>query len=615
MANRTFHPADYIIFAAMLIISAGIGVFHAFSGGRQSTNREFLMANRQMRSLPVALSVLASFFSASTLLGTPAEIYQYGTQYWMSVFGAMLAPLTGALLFGPMFFNLKIVSVFEYLELRFNSKSVRLFGATLFLVRATLGMGIVLYGPSTALSAVTNFPVWAIILMVGGVCTFYTTLGGMRAVIWTDVFQTLVMLVGMIAVFIQGSIQIGGLSEMWKIAYDGDRIEFFNFDTNPQVRHTFWSLVVGIYFVWLPPYTVDQQMVQRFSSAKSLKDAKFALLCNLPGMLILITLCSLVGVVLYANYATCDPLKNNDIENANQLLPYFVMEIFSDLPGLPGLFVACIFSGALSSVSSMLNSLAAVTWEDFLKLKLDKVDEAMATKITKALAVVFGCLGVGMAFVVEQMGGTVLQASLTFNGAIGAPLVGVFILGACFTRANWIGALAGGILGFIFPIWLGIGKYVRQPQNFRLPTNTMNCSDENMTSTPYLNTTLSFMSTTSSAIDLEFATSNGTITSSTELTGLDKLYGVSYLWFSAIGILTVVVIGLVVSWVTGTAEENEVADNLQLHFWRRIYQAVIPHRFKNKGSETEEEITGIGGEHDRELTKDYACVDDVTTSL
>lgn len=610
MEKKTFHPADYVVFAAMLVISAGIGVFHAVSGGKQSTTREFLMANRQMASLPVALSVLASFFSASTLLGTPAEIYQYGTQYWMSVFGAMMAPLTGALLFGPMFFNLKIVSVFEYLEIRFHSKSVRLFGATLFLLRATLGMGIVLYGPSTALSAVTNFPVWAIILMVGGVCTFYTTLGGMKAVIWTDVFQTIVMLAGMIAVLIQGSSQIGGMNEVWRIAYDNHRIEFFNFDPNPQVRHTFWSLIIGIYFVWLPPYTVDQQMVQRFSSAKSLKDAKFALLCNVPGMLILITLCSLVGVVLYANYATCDPLKNKDIANANQLLPYFVMEIFADLPGLAGLFVACIFSGALSSVSSMLNSLAAVTWEDFLKPRMSTVDETTATRITKALAVVFGCLGVGMAFVVEQMGGTVLQASLTFNGAIGAPLVGVFILGACFTRANWIGALVGGTIGFVFPIWLGIGKYVRHPQDFKLATSVTNCSIENQTwATTFPNSTFRSQSTLPPATitSPESVTFNTSSLVPTELTGLDKLYGVSYLWFSAIGILTVVVIGLLVSWITGKGED-EVDDNLQLHFWKRLY-GVISSRSDRKSGENNEI------EDDNKSQNSYTRVEDITTSL
>lgn len=113
MEENKFQLADYIIFGVMLLISVGIGVFYACAGGKQQTNREFLMADRSMRSLPVALSVLASFFSASTLLGTPAEVYVYGIQYWISVFGAILAPLTGAFLFGPMFFKLKLVSVYE----------------------------------------------------------------------------------------------------------------------------------------------------------------------------------------------------------------------------------------------------------------------------------------------------------------------------------------------------------------------------------------------------------------------------------------------------------------------------------------------------------------------
>ena len=113
MEKITFHIADYVVFGLMLLVSSGIGIFYACAGGKQKSTNEFLMANRSMRSLPVALSVLASFFSASTLLGTPAEIYEYGVQYWISVFGAILAPISGALLFGPMFSKLKLVSVFE----------------------------------------------------------------------------------------------------------------------------------------------------------------------------------------------------------------------------------------------------------------------------------------------------------------------------------------------------------------------------------------------------------------------------------------------------------------------------------------------------------------------
>lgn len=111
--ENTFSIPDYIVFAAMLLVSAAIGIYYACAGGKQKSTREFLMANNSMRYFPLALSVLASFFSASTLLGTPAEIYQYGIMYWIAVVGACLTPLTGALLFGPMFFRMKVVSVFQ----------------------------------------------------------------------------------------------------------------------------------------------------------------------------------------------------------------------------------------------------------------------------------------------------------------------------------------------------------------------------------------------------------------------------------------------------------------------------------------------------------------------
>lgn len=123
---HNFHAADYAVFGGMLLVSMGIGIYHACAGGKQKSTKDFLMANQSMRSLPVALSVLASFFSASTLLGTPAEIYEYGTQYWISVFGAMLAPVTGTLLFGPMFFKLKVVSVFQVSFITFCKRNIKL---------------------------------------------------------------------------------------------------------------------------------------------------------------------------------------------------------------------------------------------------------------------------------------------------------------------------------------------------------------------------------------------------------------------------------------------------------------------------------------------------------
>ncbi|BFZ25471.1 hypothetical protein BsWGS_28510 [Bradybaena similaris] len=556
MATSSFSAADYVVFSATLLVSAAIGVFYACKEGGQNSTSKFLMAGKDMGCLPLALSVLSSFFSASTLLGTPAEIYQFGTMYWICTFGAVLAPLTGALLFGPMFFKLRVVSVFQYLQLRFRSRAVRLFGAFIFLLRTSVGMGIVLFGPSTAFSAVTEFPEWAVIVTAGVVCTFYTTIGGMKAVIWTDVFQTLIMLAGMCAVIIKGFVVDGGGAKIWQDNYDGGRVEFFNFTFDPRVRHTFWSLLLGIYFVWLPPYTVDQQMVQRFSSARSLTHAKIAILMNIPGMFVMITLCSLTGLALFAHYSRCDPLKLQLIDNPNQLLPHYVMDILGDYHGMPGLFISSLFSGALSSVSSMINSLAAVTWEDFIRPSFPGASDSRATSITKLLAVAYGCLGVGLAFLVKELGGTVLQASLTLNGAAGAPLVGLFVLGSCFTSANWQGALGGAIMGLSISMWLSIGAYISKPLNFKLPTTTAGC---NITGN---------MSQFSLAETSDYA--NFSLPSTNQLEGIDNFYGLSYLWFSAIGVVTCVGSGWLISLLSGATKPEDIDESLQLQLFKQL---------------------------------------------
>ncbi|NWI21277.1 SC5A6 protein, partial [Crypturellus soui] len=127
-----FGTADYIIFALLLVLSAAIGLFYALSGGRQRTVREFLLADRSMGCLPVALSLLASFQSAVAILGVPAEIYRFGTQYWFlgcSYFVGLLVP---AHIFIPVFYRLQLTSAYEYLELRFN-KAVRICGTVTFI--------------------------------------------------------------------------------------------------------------------------------------------------------------------------------------------------------------------------------------------------------------------------------------------------------------------------------------------------------------------------------------------------------------------------------------------------------------------------------------------------
>lgn len=541
--GSTFTVWDYLVFSITLAISAAIGIYYACTGGKQRTTAEYLLADRRMPAFPVALSIFATFIAAGTSLGTPAEIYMQGTMYWMTVWGAMLTPIFGAVIFGPFFHRMKILSAFEYLEIRYKSKAVRVLGVVIYALRFTLTIGFVMFAPSTAFTEVTGLPVWAAIIATGFVCLFYTTIGGMKAVIWADVFQATIMIVGLLVPIIQGCIETGGILNAWKLTEQSGRVEFFDFNPDPTVRHTFWTLIVGNFFSWLANYSVDQQMIQRYASTKSLKHATIALLVNVPGIFIMITLSSLLGVVIYGYYAPmkCDPLKSGRVTDPNQLAPRFVMDIFQFAPGIPGLYIASLFAGSLSSVSSMLNALATVVWEDIFKLfrPAREASDKTATIATKLLCVVFAGSGMGMAYVFSHVGGTILQMSIAFNGAANAPIVGMFMLGLFFPWANWIGALVGAVLGFAFPMWISIGASVTKPPIYRPMYYDVECCGfipDNSTSSYFSSTTDVYTNLT---------------TTVPEVSGITRLYMLSYLWNMGLGILITVVVGLIVSFLTG----------------------------------------------------------------
>ena len=189
---------DYLVLSAVLTISISIGLYHGaklkyknkikcfqqkvadenMENLNENTEmNEYLIANKSMSALPIGLSLLASFFSATSILGFPAEVYQYGIQFWVMVIGISVPPILGAFIAGPMFARLKVTSVFEYLQLRYDSTTVRLIGVGCYFVRCLVGCSVFIFGPSTALTALTNLSSEWAVTIIGAVATFYTTIG------------------------------------------------------------------------------------------------------------------------------------------------------------------------------------------------------------------------------------------------------------------------------------------------------------------------------------------------------------------------------------------------------------------------------------------------------
>ncbi|KAK7907555.1 hypothetical protein WMY93_016167 [Mugilogobius chulae] len=553
-----FTVADYVIFALLLVASAGIGLFYAFSGGRQRTTQEFLMADRSMSCLPVSLSLLATFQSAVAILGAPSEIYTFGTQYWFLGCSYFLGLLIPAHVFIPVFYRLRLSSAYEYLELRFN-KTVRVCGTVTFIFQMVIYMGVVLYAPALALNAVTGFDLWGAVLAMGLVCTLYTALGGLKAVIWTDVFQTVVMFAGQLAVIVVGASQAGGIGQVWSKAINGSRIAGLDLNPDPLERHTFWTLSVGGVFLMLALYGVNQAQVQRYLSSRSEKEAVMSCYVVFPCQQVVLCLGCLMGLVMFARYGEDSPLDKGYVKTNDQMVLYFVMDVFKDLPGLAGLFVACLFSGALSTISSAFNSLATVTMEDLIKPHFPAMAESRATLLSKGLALAYGLVCLAMAYIASLMG-SVLQAAFSIFGMVGGPLLGLFCLGMFFPWANSIGAVVGLIAGLAMAFWVGIGSFVMRISSSATPllNTTMAPAFENSTVMPFLN-----------------------VTTKPRPTGVEALYSLSYMWYSAHNSTTVVIVGLLVSLLTGPMKESQLTPGTVFPVLGTLL-FFLPERYKEK---------------------------------
>ncbi|XP_071892789.1 sodium-dependent multivitamin transporter [Anas platyrhynchos] len=532
-----FTAIDYTIFTLLLVLSLAIGLFYALSGGRQRTVQEFLLANRSMGFLPVALSLLATFQSAVAILGVPAEIYRFGTEYWFLGCSYFLGLLIPAHVFIPVFYRLQITSTYEYLELRFN-KTVRIFGTVTFIFQMVIYMGVVLYAPALALNAVTGFDLWSAVLTIGLVCTLYTTLGGLKAVIWTDVFQTLVMFAGQLAVIVVGAQRVGGMARVWRVAEQEGKISGIDLNPDPYVRHTFWTLAFGGVFMMLSLYGVNQAQVQRYLSSRNERQAVLSCYAVFPCQQIVLCLSCLTGLVMFV-YDREHPLVTG--VSSDQLVLYFVMDVLKDLPGLPGLFVACLFSGSLSTISSAFNSLATVTMEDLVRPHCPGLSESRATQFSKLLALGYGLLCLGMAYLSSKLG-PVLQAAISIFGMVGGPLLGLFCLGMFFPCANPAGAIVGLLAGLAMAFWVGIGSLVSSmgaAGGAPAANSTAPSPDANLTAT--------------------LAATLLTPTAAPQSpTGLQKFYSLSYMWYSAHNSTTVIVVGLLVSLLTGPTKGTAV---------------------------------------------------------
>ncbi len=444
------HVADWIVLGLYIAVIVAIGLW---ANRRQTDTEAYFVGNRNVRWWAAGLSIIATSFSAASILGVPGYAFSDDMWYLQYTVGDLLAAIVVALLFIPFFHKVKgLTTAYEYLEARFDLKT-RLLGSSLFILTVLLRAGTLLFGAALLFSAVVPTDllpglngVEEAVVIFGVIAIFYTVLGGISAVIWTDVIQFSIMSFGILAAM---AVVVMGTPGGWESAFT-EAAGFGKLDIlhaeEPMAGKGIITAVFGYGLLALSLFGTNQQPVQRYMTVREPREAQKALLLGAGAGAIGVLLSLLLGAFLFVFYSHYPNLLPADL-TPDQVMPHFVN---TQVPiVLTGALVAAVFAAAMSSLDSALNSLAAALTVDFLVRFRPEVSERRRLTFAKVVVVAAGIVGIAIGIYSSRTGAPLIDLILAFMGYFAGGLLGLFLLGILTHRANGHGAFVGAVIGTV----------------------------------------------------------------------------------------------------------------------------------------------------------------------
>ena len=436
---------DYAIIICYFSLIIGVGV--AFR--RQKSLRDYFLGGNSVPWWAATFSGIATILSAVSYLGAPGIGFTGDYRLHQYRLGLPFAILILCWIMLPFFYRTQRYSIYEYFEERFDLRA-RLFASGLFIVLKTCFLGLAIYAPALVIRQMFGISIWYIVGFVGVITTLYTMLGGIKAVIWTDTVQLFILMGGL---FVVASIALsridGGLAAVIALGQAHDKFRFFDFSWDLDTPYTVWAGFVGGGIFLLSQYGSDQAELQRFLATRSLRDARLAILVTLLVTFAVGVGTFFIGSILFAFY-TQMPEKGGLGVASNDIFPKFIIE---ELPiGVKGLLIAAVLAAAMSTISSVLNSVTTVIISDFYN-RFSRRDATVA--IARTVTVALGLCGVLLGGFAGSLG-NILVMSMKLSGFFGGPMVGLFLLGMTCKRATGDGAFFGLCLGMAVTFSLGL---------------------------------------------------------------------------------------------------------------------------------------------------------------
>ena len=435
---------DAFIIAAYMVAMLGMGLFFYARANKDSAG-EFFLGNRRIPFWAAGLSMFAGTIGSVNYLAYPAKSFETDWQYMMSKVTYVGALVVVAIFLAPFFRRLNLVSIYSYLEARFHL-AIRLLASALWIVlQLTARMGIILYLPALAINTMTGIDIVTCILIVGVFTIVYTALGGMRAVIWTDVVQVFVLMGG--AIFAIGYVfwDLGAATVLHTtMQFDKTRAINLSFDVTQPTIWTFLLLAVLEGILCFPR---DQIVMQRVLSTASPREATKSILTFAVVLLPSAVLFYGIGTALFAFYRA-HPAQLDPTLPIDAVFPSF---IGTQLPhGVIGLVVAGVLAAAMGVLSGIINSVATLVSVDFYERFGPSRTQRQVVRFSELVCVVVGLVGIALAILLSRMNvHSLLDLTIELGGVFGGSFAGAYPLGMFSTRTNWQGAAIGIVVSVV----------------------------------------------------------------------------------------------------------------------------------------------------------------------
>ncbi len=438
---------ELAIVAAYVAVLVGIGASFA---RRQTTTDAYFVAHRSVPGWAMGMSIFATIITAVTVIAYPGAAYASDWSLLVPGFMVLGVLVVAGVVIIPFFRHVVGMSAYEYFGKRFGS-GVRVYASLAFAAGHFSKMGVVLYLLALTVGSMTSWNVYVIVFAVGAATVFYTLIGGMQAVVWTDVVQGIVLWLGVFIVL--GYLWMrtpGGVHAAVALAAGSHKFSLGSGALSLS-RPTLLVLCLYGFFFYLQKYTADQTLVQRYLIARTDREALRgvglgALLCVPVWALFM-----LIGTLLWSFYKLSGEALPAGLKKTDEIFPYFLSTHIS--PVLTGLFLAALFGAAMSSMASDLNCIAVVGIEDFYRRLRPAVTDARALRAAKVMVAVFGVLTMIFAAELASSKGTALSLYFTITSIVAGGLAGLFLLAFLCPRANTKGVWVGIALSLTVTVW------------------------------------------------------------------------------------------------------------------------------------------------------------------